>query len=36
VHQVGLEVGFANPYHFSTRFRALTGLSPTSFRRRPQ
>ncbi len=29
------EVGFANPFHFSTRFRALTGMSPSRWRRNP-
>ncbi len=28
-------VGFANPFHFSGRFRAVVGTSPTDYRRRP-
>ena len=35
VQQIGLQVGFPNAQHFSTRFRKLTGQSPLSFRRSP-
>jgi AraC family transcriptional regulator of arabinose operon len=34
VRQVGLEVGFANPFHFSRRFRAVVGMSPQQYRDR--
>ncbi|MFZ9935969.1 MAG: helix-turn-helix domain-containing protein [Luteolibacter sp.] len=36
VQQVGLQVGFPNTQHFSTRFRKLTGQSPRAFRAAPQ
>ncbi|MHC4885155.1 MAG: helix-turn-helix domain-containing protein [Planctomycetota bacterium] len=32
VKRVAAALGFRNAYHFSTRFRALTGMSPTAFR----
>ncbi len=28
VKQIALELGFADPYHFSRRFKQLAGLSP--------
>jgi AraC-like DNA-binding protein len=33
VKQVGEEVGFADPFHFSRSFKAALGLSPDAFRR---
>jgi AraC-like DNA-binding protein len=33
VKQIGLELGFADPYHFSRRFKQLAGLSPQAYRR---
>ena len=36
VQQIGLQVGFPNAQHFSTRFRKLTGQSPRAFREAPQ
>jgi AraC family transcriptional regulator len=36
VQQVGLQVGFPNAQHFSTRFRKLTGQSPRAFRAAPR
>ncbi len=36
VGAVAVEVGYENPYHFSTRFRAVTGQSPRAFRLKPQ
>lgn len=36
VQQIGLQVGFPNAQHFSTRFRKLTGQSPRAFRAAPQ
>lgn len=35
VQQVGLQVGFSNAQHFSTRFRKITGQSPRGFREAP-
>lgn len=32
VAAVAAEVGFADPYHFSRRFRAIYGIAPTAFR----
>ncbi len=32
---VAERVGFANPYHFSTRFRLHVGMSPRAFRQTP-
>jgi AraC family transcriptional regulator of arabinose operon len=34
VATVAAAVGFSNPFHFSTRFRRFTGMSPRSYRRR--
>lgn len=34
VAAVAAEAGFADPLHFSRRFRAFTGLSPQAYRRR--
>jgi AraC family transcriptional regulator, arabinose operon regulatory protein len=34
VAAVAKAVGFANPFHFSTRFRRFAGLSPRAYRRR--
>jgi AraC family transcriptional regulator, arabinose operon regulatory protein len=34
VARVAKAVGFANPFHFSTRFRRFAGLSPRAYRRR--
>jgi AraC-like DNA-binding protein len=34
VATVAAEAGFADPLHFSRRFRAFTGLSPQAYRRR--
>jgi len=34
VAQIGRAVGFADPYHFSRRFAAVVGRSPTSYRAR--
>lgn len=34
VAQIGRAVGFADPYHFSRRFAAVVGRSPTSYRSR--
>jgi AraC-like DNA-binding protein len=36
VQQIGLQVGFPNAQHFSTRFRKLTGQSPRAFRAVPR
>jgi AraC-like DNA-binding protein len=36
VQQIGLQVGFPNAQHFSTRFRKLTGQSPRAFREVPR
>jgi AraC family transcriptional regulator len=36
VQQIGLQVGFSNAQHFSTRFRKLTGQSPRAFRAAPR
>jgi AraC family transcriptional regulator len=33
VLDVALEVGYANPEHFSQLFRRETGLSPSDYRR---
>lgn len=33
VQEVALAVGFADPFHFSTRFRRFTGTSPRAWRR---
>jgi len=33
IQQVGVQVGFADPYHFSKVFRRIDGLSPSAFRR---
>lgn len=34
VHAVASDVGFDNPFYFSLRFKAETGLAPRDFRRR--
>jgi AraC family transcriptional regulator of arabinose operon len=34
VAQIAEEVGIANPYYFSTRFRARFGMPPTAWRAR--
>lgn len=36
VQQIGLQVGFPNAQHFSTRFRKRTGQSPRAFREEPR
>lgn len=36
VRAIAAMVGFANPFHFSTRFRRRTGRSPRNWRERPQ
>jgi len=36
VQAIAAEVGFENQFYFSMRFRKLTGLSPTEFRRQEQ
>ena len=36
VQQVAQNIGFSNAQHFSTRFRKLTGQSPSAFRQSPQ
>ncbi len=36
VQEVALNIGFPNAQHFSTRFRKLTGQSPSAFRQAPQ
>lgn len=36
VQEVALNIGFPNAQHFSTRFRKLTGQSPSAFRQSPQ
>ncbi len=35
IQDIATEVGFVNPYHFSTRFRKMSGQSPTEFRKNP-
>ncbi|MBA3847133.1 MAG: helix-turn-helix transcriptional regulator, partial [Planctomycetes bacterium] len=35
VKEIAAEVGFVNPFHFSTRFRRHVGRSPLAYRRRP-
>lgn len=35
VGQISDRLGYANPYHFSARFSAVTGVSPSRFRRDP-
>jgi AraC-like DNA-binding protein len=32
VREVGTEVGFEDPYHFSKAFKRVYGLSPQAFR----
>ncbi len=32
VHEIAQEVGFANPFYFSLRFKRQTGLSPRAYR----
>lgn len=36
VKEIAFQVGFTNEFHFSTRFRKLTGQSPRIYRQRPQ
>jgi len=36
IQQIGFDIGFTNQQHFSTRFRKLTGQSPSAFRQSPQ
>ncbi len=36
IKEIAEQVGFANQFHFSTRFRRLTGQSPRNYRLRPQ
>ncbi len=36
IQQIGFDIGFPNQQHFSTRFRKLTGQSPSAFRRAPR
>ena len=36
VQEIGLQVGFPNAQHFSTRFGKLTGQSPRAFRKAPR
>jgi len=36
VQEVALNIGFPNAQHFSTRFRKLTGQSPSAFRKIPR
>ena len=33
IKQVGMEVGYDDPYHFSSQFKQRTGQSPRTFRR---
>jgi AraC-like DNA-binding protein len=35
VQAVAAEVGFASQFYFATRFKKLTGLSPSAFRAQP-
>ncbi|MEM1445348.1 MAG: helix-turn-helix domain-containing protein [Planctomycetota bacterium] len=35
VAEVAREVGYENPFYFSRRFRAVAGVSPSAYRRRP-
>jgi AraC family transcriptional regulator, arabinose operon regulatory protein len=35
IREIAAQVGFANPYHFSTRFQKRFGKSPREFRRNP-
>ncbi|MGN6506128.1 MAG: helix-turn-helix domain-containing protein, partial [Tepidisphaeraceae bacterium] len=34
IKQIAAEVGFANPFYFTLRFKAATGQSPRAYRRR--
>ena len=36
IQEIATRVGFANPFHFSTRFRKLTRQSPREFRLHPR
>lgn len=36
VQEIGFNCGFANSQHFSTRFRSLTGQSPSAYRQSPK
>jgi AraC family transcriptional regulator of arabinose operon len=36
IADIAEDCGFADPFHFSTRFRRLVGLSPRDFRKRPE
>lgn len=36
VKEIAGQVGFVNQFHFSARFRKLTGQSPRNYRQRPQ
>jgi AraC family transcriptional regulator of arabinose operon len=35
IQEIAAAVGFANPFHFSTRFRRLIGRPPSAWRRSP-
>ena len=34
VQSIAAAVGYANPFHFSTRFRRFAGMSPRAYRHR--
>ena len=34
VQEIAAQVGFADPFHFTARFRAVTGTAPTALRRK--
>ena len=36
VQEIGFSCGFTNSQHFSTRFRSLTGQSPSAYRQVPK
>lgn len=33
IQQIGLEIGFDDPYHFSRNFKKMHGLSPNNYRK---